>query len=162
MFIGHFAVGLASTRIAPRASLAPLLAAPLLADLLWPMFLVLGVEQVSVNPPEGNPFLALSFTSYPWSHSLLMSVVWGVLFGGAYYAVTRYGRGAWVVALAVVILPWIGAVQGSELGEAGLFMVPFAAAGALAAIGADLVESWRRRRHARAEDTGTTRSMASE
>ena len=102
MFIGHFAVGFASKRIAPRASLAPLLAAPLLADLLWPVFLLLGVEQVSVNPPGGNPFLALSFTSYPWSHSLLMSVVWGVLFGGAYYGFTRYGRGAWVVAFAVV------------------------------------------------------------
>ena len=101
MFIGHFAVGFASKRIAPRASLAPLLAAPLLADLLWPVFLLLGVEQVRVNPQGGNPFLALSFTSYPWSHSLLMSVVWGVLFGGAYYVVTRYGRGAWVVALAV-------------------------------------------------------------
>ena len=110
MFIGHFAVGFASKRIAPRASLAPLLAAPLLADLLWPMFLLLGVERVSVNPSGRNPFLALRFTSYPWSHSLLMSVVWGVLFGGAYYAVTRYGRGAWVVALAVVshwVLDWV-------------------------------------------------------
>lgn len=102
MFIGHFAVGFASKRIAPRASLASLLAAPLLLDLLWPVFLLLGVEQVAVNPAGGNPLLSLRFTSYPWSHSLLMSVVWAVLFGGAYYGVTRYGRGAWVVALAVV------------------------------------------------------------
>ena len=102
MFIGHFAVGFASKRLAPRASLAPLLAAPLLADLLWPIFLLLGVEQVRINAPGGNPFLTLTFTSYPWSHSLAMSVVWAGLFGGGYYALTRYGRGAWVMALAAL------------------------------------------------------------
>jgi hypothetical protein len=46
MFIGHFAVGLASKRAAPRASLAVLLAAPNLLDLLWPIFLLLNWEQV--------------------------------------------------------------------------------------------------------------------
>ena len=102
MFIGHFAVGFAAKRIAPRASLGALLAAPLLLDLLWPVFLLLGVEQVAIHPPGGNPFLTLSFTSYPWSHSLVMSVVWGALFGGVYYALTRYGRGSWVIVGAVV------------------------------------------------------------
>lgn len=45
---------------------------------------------------------ALDFVSYPISHSLLMAIVWGVLIGGGYFAVRRYGRGAWVLALAVV------------------------------------------------------------
>lgn len=102
MFIGHFAVGFASKRIAPRASLAPLLAAPLFLDLLWPVLLLVGVERVSINGSRTNPFLAATFTSYPWSHSLVMSLVWAVLFGGTYYGLTRYGRGAWVMALAVV------------------------------------------------------------
>ena len=102
MFIGHFAVGFAAKRIAPNASLVPLLAAPLLADLLWPVFLLLGLEQVQINPPGPNPFFTLTFISYPWSHSLLMGVVWGGLFGVAYYLVTRYRTGAWVIALAVV------------------------------------------------------------
>ena len=31
-----------------------------------------------------------------------MGVVWGALFGAAYYLVTRYRTGAWVIALAVV------------------------------------------------------------
>lgn len=102
MFIGHFAVGFASRRIAPRASLATLLAAPLFLDLLWPIFLLLGVEQVRINPPGPNPFRVLTFVSYPWSHSLAMSVVWAGLFGGVYYALTHYRTGAWVIALAVV------------------------------------------------------------
>jgi len=38
MVIGHFAVRFAAKRYASRASLAVLLAAPLLSDLLWPLF----------------------------------------------------------------------------------------------------------------------------
>jgi hypothetical protein len=44
MFIGHFAIGLGAKKFAPRTSLAVLLAAPLLSDMLWPMFLLLGWE----------------------------------------------------------------------------------------------------------------------
>lgn len=62
----------------------------------------------------------------------------------------RIGAAALVIALAGVILPWVGAAQGSELGEAGLFMLPFAVAGGLAAVGADLLDTWRRRRRERA------------
>ena len=56
MFIGHFAVGCAAKRFAPKTSLGPLLVAPLLADLLWPVFLLLGIEQVQINVPGANPF----------------------------------------------------------------------------------------------------------
>lgn len=101
MFIGHFAVGLASKRAAPKASLGPLLAAPLLADLLWPIFLLLGWEQVRIVP-AGKTFQELQFTSYPWSHSLEMDVAWGILFGGLYWAVTRYRAGAIVIGLGVL------------------------------------------------------------
>jgi len=50
MFIGHFAVGFASKRVAPRTSLALLIAAALLADILWPIFLLLGWEHVRIDP----------------------------------------------------------------------------------------------------------------
>lgn len=101
MFLGHFAVGLASKRAAPKASLGPLLAAPLLADLLWPLFLLLGWEQVRIVP-GGKPFQVLEFTSYPFSHSLEMDVLWGLLFAGLYWAFTRYRAGAIVIFLGVV------------------------------------------------------------
>src|SRR6266436_627870 len=67
MFIGHYAVGLASKKLAPRASLGVLIAAPILLDLLWPIFLLLGWEHVSIEPNR-NPFLRLVFDSYPISH----------------------------------------------------------------------------------------------
>ncbi|HKE90501.1 MAG TPA: hypothetical protein VKB45_09195 [Gemmatimonadales bacterium] len=101
MFIGHFAVGFASKRVAPKSTLAVLLGAPLLADLLWPIFLLLGIERVEVTP-SSNPFLNLTFVSYPWSHSLVMGMVWAALFAGAYYGLTRYRRGATMIAIGVV------------------------------------------------------------
>jgi membrane-bound metal-dependent hydrolase YbcI (DUF457 family) len=100
MFIGHFAVGFASKRLAPRASQGALLLAPLFLDTLWPLFLATGLETVRIDP--GNTaFTPLDLHDYPYSHSLLMSLVWSLLLGGVYYAVTRYRRGAVVIALGV-------------------------------------------------------------
>ena len=86
MFIGHFAVGFAAKKFAPRASLAPLMAAPLLADMLWPPFLLLGWERVRIVPgfTRFNPF---DLEHYPWSHSLLALVVWATLFAAIYHAI---------------------------------------------------------------------------
>ena len=105
MFIGHFAVAFASKRAAPKTSLAVAFVAAQFADLLWPIFLLLGWERVRIAP-AGNPFLTLQFTHYPWSHSLVMLVFWGVAFGIVYYAVTGYARGAAIVPL-LVISHWV-------------------------------------------------------
>ncbi|MBZ5673011.1 MAG: hypothetical protein LAP61_02090 [Acidobacteriia bacterium] len=101
MFIGHMAVGFASKRVAPRASLGVLMAAPMALDLLWPIFLLAGWEHVRIDP--GNTaFTPLNFVSYPYSHSLVMSVVWGALFALIYWGATRYVAGAVVVGFGVV------------------------------------------------------------
>jgi uncharacterized membrane protein (GlpM family) len=109
MFIGHFAVGFAAKKFAPRSSEAVLLTAPLLADLLWPVFLLLGWEQVRIDP--GNTrFTPFDFVSYPWSHSLLMLCVWATAFGAIYYAITRYWAGAAAIWIGVVshwVLDWV-------------------------------------------------------
>jgi hypothetical protein len=75
MFIGHFAIGFAAKKFAPRASLAVLLAAPLFSDMLWPVFLLFGWERARIDP-DNTRFTPLDLTYYPWSHSLLMCVVW--------------------------------------------------------------------------------------
>ena len=100
MFIGHVAVGLAAKRVAPKTSLGLLVAAPLALDLLWPILVLAGVERVRIDP--GNTaFTPLAFTSYPWSHSLLMSLVWSVLAGAAYWLWRHYRAGALVLAAGV-------------------------------------------------------------
>ena len=109
MFLGHFAVGLAGKRVAPRASLAVLLLAAILLDGLWPIFLLLGWERVRVDP--GNtPVTPLDFQHYPWSHSLLMVAVWSALFAIVYLVLARDGRGATWLGAAVAshwVLDWV-------------------------------------------------------
>ncbi|HEV8436111.1 MAG TPA: metal-dependent hydrolase [Thermoanaerobaculia bacterium] len=101
MFVGHNAVGFASKKVAPHASLGWLMAAPMLLDLLWPVFLLLGVERVRVDP-KATEFSPMDFESYPWTHSLAMAIVWGVLFAGIYYLKSRYKAGAVTIFFGVV------------------------------------------------------------
>jgi len=109
LFIGHFAVGFAAKRFAPRSSLAVLLSAPMLADLLWPVFLLLGWERVRIDP--GNTrFTPLDLEYYPWSHSLLLLVAWATAFAIVYYSLTRYRTGAiavWIGVLSHWVLDWV-------------------------------------------------------
>lgn len=101
MFIGHAAVGFASKAAAPRASLGWLLAAPFLLDLLWPVFLLLGIERASIERGP-NAFLNFSFDSYPWSHSLAMAIVWAILYGVLAHFFSGSASVGWVSALGVV------------------------------------------------------------
>jgi hypothetical protein len=89
----------------PRASLALLLIAAQLADLLWPVLVALGVEQVRIDP--GNTaFTPLDFVSYPYSHSLLTLVVWGVAFGSIVRGLAPV-RHALAVITALVVSHWV-------------------------------------------------------
>lgn len=104
MFIGHFALGFAAKRVVPRVSLGMLFLASQFADVLWPAFVMAGIEQVRIDP--GNTaFTPLDFVSYPWSHSLLLLAGWGLLLGGAYRVVAG-GRWTVVVLSALVISHW--------------------------------------------------------
>jgi hypothetical protein len=102
MFLGHFGVALAAKKAAPSVSLGVLVAAAQFADLLWPVLLLAGLEEVRIDP--GNTAVTpLDFLHYPWSHSLAMLVFWGVAFGAG-YRLFRGGhwRAAAVIALVVV------------------------------------------------------------
>lgn len=105
MFIGHFAVGFAAKRAAPRASLGTMIAAACLLDLLWPLFVVAGIEWFRIVPGE-TVMTPMAFDHYPWSHSLLMTVVWALLFGAV---VARWGSGALGASLAgmAVVSHWV-------------------------------------------------------
>jgi hypothetical protein len=109
MFIGHFALGFAAKRVVPRVSLAVLLGAALFADILWPVLVLLGIEEVRIVPGY-TAFTPLEFIRYPWSHSLLLLVAWGAVVGGAYRSVFGGRRTFAVIALLVVshwVLDWI-------------------------------------------------------
>ncbi len=101
MFIGHNAVGFASKKLAPSTSLLLLMGAPMLLDLLWPIFLLLGIEHVRIQP-GATKLTPLDFYDYPWSHSLLMAAVWSIVAAVLYFAFTRYKRGAIVLGVGVI------------------------------------------------------------
>ncbi|HZO15235.1 MAG TPA: metal-dependent hydrolase, partial [Polyangiaceae bacterium] len=109
MFIGHFAVGFGSKRIAPDTPLTWLLVAPSFLDVLWPIFVLTGVERAAIDP--GNTaFTPLDLAYMPWSHSLVMAVLWSILFALVYFAWRRDRRGALVLAAGVFshwVLDWI-------------------------------------------------------
>ncbi len=99
MFLGHFAVGFAAKKAAPRVSLGTLFIAVQLQDLLWPLFLLLGLEHVRIDP--GNTAVTpLDFYDYPITHSLVGALILAALFGGGYWLLRRDARPALVLSLA--------------------------------------------------------------
>lgn len=101
MFIGHYALAFGAKRYAPSVSLGTLFMACQFADLLWPTLVVLGIERVEVDP--GNTaFTPLNFVSYPYSHSMVMLVVWSALFALAYRAIKGWKPNA-IAAVAALV-----------------------------------------------------------
>jgi membrane-bound metal-dependent hydrolase YbcI (DUF457 family) len=109
MFLGHFAIGFASKRWAPRTSLATLVVAPLFSDILFPVFVLTGIEHVRIEPgaTRVTPF---DLYDYPWSHSLLMTIVWALVVGGTYFAFRQDRSASLVLAGGVLshfVLDWV-------------------------------------------------------
>ena len=159
MFIGHIAVGFASKKFAPRTSLAALIAAPIFLDLLWPFFLLFGWEHVRIVPgfTRYNP---LDLYDFPWSHSLLMSIVWATAFALIYYTAARYRPGAIAIWIGVVshwILDWITHIPDMPLypgggPKLGLGLWNYVAATMATEIAMLLVGVWIYARATRARD----------
>ena len=100
MFIGHYGVGLGAKKAAP-ISLGLLFIACQFLDLLWPTFLLLNIEHVSINPDTSST-VPLIFTDYPYSHSLFMAIVWSFLFGFVYWLFERNKQYAFILGLCVL------------------------------------------------------------
>ena len=106
MFIGHFAVGFGAKRAAPSVSLGTLFLACQLLDLVWPLLVLLGIEVVEVAPGI-TAVTPLDFTFYPYSHSLVASVLWASLFAAAYWLLSRPTLRAPATLAAVVFSHWL-------------------------------------------------------
>ena len=107
MFLGHYGLALAAkgTEAGRRPSLGTLVFAAQLLDLLWPILLLAGIERVRIEPGLMQAS-ALDFEHYPWSHSLLMTLVWATIAGVIYFIVKRRSRAAWLVG-GLVLSHWL-------------------------------------------------------
>ena len=109
MFIGHYAAAFAGKYFDRRPSLGTMFLAVQWLDLIWPVFVLAGIEKFSID--AGNTVLTpLDFVYYPWSHSMLMAIGWASLFGIVYFIKTRNNKGAillFVLVFSHWILDWI-------------------------------------------------------
>lgn len=105
MFLGHFALGFGAKRVAPSVSLGTLFLSCQLADLIWPNLVLLGVEELEIDP--GNTaYTPLDFVSYPYSHSLVGVALAAVALGAIYFLVRRSTRAALTVG-GLVLSHWV-------------------------------------------------------
>lgn len=91
MLVGHFAVAFAAKRIGPRSSLGTLMLAAMLADVLWCVFMLVGLEQVEFRSGRGAANYSVA-VDIAWSHSLVTGVLWGVVLAAATAGRARSSR----------------------------------------------------------------------
>jgi membrane-bound metal-dependent hydrolase YbcI (DUF457 family) len=101
MFIGHFALSFAAKKAAPKVSLGTLFIATQFVDILWPFLLLFNIEKVAIVPgyTKSN---ALDFLHFPYTHSLLAGIFWGIVVGLGYLLFRKDRQGAIVIALCVL------------------------------------------------------------
>jgi hypothetical protein len=88
MYTGHFAAAIALKARVPKAPSWALFVGAGLLDYIWSVFIVLKWE-----------IWTKKLVLIPWSHSLLMSIVWAALFGMLFY---KRGKNV-VIAIALSV-----------------------------------------------------------
>ena len=101
MFLGHFGLAFAGKRVAPRPSLGTAVLAAQWADGVWPILVLLGLEQVEIHPGITR-VTPLDFVSYPYSHSLVADLAWAAIFALVYGTLRKDWRGAGWLAMLVM------------------------------------------------------------
>lgn len=93
MFVGHFAAGLALKTVEPRTPTLGLMIGVGFLDLVYGVLVAFRVEGGSFDH-----FIT------PWSHSLVMAVVWSLAFAAVFW---RLGVRIFLVLFAAVMSHWL-------------------------------------------------------
>ena len=94
MDIGHIGAGLALKKVDNKINLGGLIFASELLDIVFVLFVLLGIETIPAS--QGWQYL---FSTLPYSHSFLASIFWTTLTFIFVFAVWR--RHGWHIALAI-------------------------------------------------------------
>ena len=99
MFVGHYGPSLLAKSLDKTIPLWLLFIAAQLVDILWALFIMLGVERVRIVPgfTASN---ALDLYDMPYTHSLLAALGWSILAYAAYRLIPSF-RGSHQAALLV-------------------------------------------------------------
>ena len=84
MFVGHYSVSFALKKTDRNISLGMLFLAVQFVDILWAIFVLLGIEKVRITPgfTESN---SLDLYYIPYTHSLPAAILWSLLLAGIFY-----------------------------------------------------------------------------
>jgi hypothetical protein len=99
MFIGHYGVSFAVKRWAPRLSLGTLFLAVQLLDVLFAIFVLVGIEKLRIVPgfTAYNPY---DLYYMPYTHSLVGALAWSALGALIVFALRDRNAAIWI-AIAV-------------------------------------------------------------
>jgi hypothetical protein len=100
MFIGHYGPSFLAKRVELAIPLWVLFVAVQLLDVLWGIFVLVGIERVRIVPGFTKTN-ALDLYYMPYTHSLPGALAWSFLAGVAYLWFTRSRRGGLLVGAAV-------------------------------------------------------------
>ena len=95
MFVGHYGPSFAAKALKQSIPLWILFIAVQWVDVMWSVFVLLGIEKVRIVPgfTATNP---LDLYYMPYTHSLLAAILWSLGAAVAYRAVPKLG--SWVTA----------------------------------------------------------------
>jgi hypothetical protein len=105
VFIGHYAAAFAAKRALPAVSLGTLFIAAQLADLVWPVLVLAGIERFEIRPGI-TAFTPLDFVHYPYSHSLAALAAWGAALGAGFMLARKAGLRVGLLLAALVLSHW--------------------------------------------------------
>jgi len=100
MFVGHYAAAFALKGKEPKASLGWLFIATQFVDILFFSFAVMGWEKMEFveGLTETNDF----HMEFPFTHGLIGSLIWSLLFAGLYYLISGK-KGSHTKSVALVL-----------------------------------------------------------
>lgn len=100
MFAGHYGASYALKTAEKRASLGLLFLAVQFIDVLWAIFVILGIEKVQLAPQLASSRLIFNFI--PFTHSLISVMIWSILVYGIFRFIPS-SQGARRSAIALVM-----------------------------------------------------------
>jgi hypothetical protein len=105
MYVGHVATAFAAKKLDARPSLGTYLFAAALPDIVFSALLLAGKESVEVAPGH-TAMVPMAFPHYPYSHSLVGTLISGMVLAAIYWA-WRRRAGVAAILLGLVVGHWV-------------------------------------------------------
>jgi hypothetical protein len=105
MYVGHFAIGLAIKARMPEVPTLPIMLGVGFLDILDGLFIIAGFDRVTPNLLAG-PYLFFDLTFIDWDHSLLMALLWSLVWGVLFSRTPKVALVAALAAFSHFIADW--------------------------------------------------------